>query len=303
MTNLLHQLRNNATRDLPARNAALEATEAMVKGATRAGALLRQAQAVAQQAAVDPVIKLQRTSILAEQAYRERTNAEVAKYRALFAMQAETEGNSMASWDSVARQTVDKRTKAGAVERSRYHGKRRSLMMAAANATAAALKSVPPLPMVGPQVAPDYDMYRPVEMAVTPANGWRPRVFSELAGNFFPADIRRAAGGLQGVTQLPLGETSVWDSFKTAISTGVVATGRSALSEGQKAAGQDPAGGLIIGTGGGLLDSLSRLLGVAEQKGASAAPTPAGTGFPWTVVAIGGAALVGGFLIYKAVKS
>lgn len=303
MANLLHQLRAQTSLDMPARQAALEATEAMVRGATRAGTLLRRARMVAEESAVNPTVKLQRMTALAEQAYRERTNAEVAKYRALFSIQAEAEGNTMASWGSVAAQAADKRTKAGATEKVRYFQKRRNLMLQAAAATAAALKSVPPLPRVGPQVATDYDMYKPVEMAVgKPSDGWRPRIYNELVGNFFPADIRRAAGGLQGVQQLPLGEASAWDAFKRAISAGTVATGRAALDEGQKVAGSDPAGGLIIGSGTGLLDSLARLMGVAEQKGASATTTLEGSGFPWATLAIGGAAVVGGVVLWRMMR-
>lgn len=303
---LVAKLKTAPTADPEARNAALVAVDAMMMGASRSAQLLAQAQAATMDGSVASTVQLQRAAMLANQAYRERTNAEVAKYRAMYAIAAEEAGNKAVSWSNVAQQARDDRAKAVAFEKSKYHTVQRDLMVQAANATANALKAVPPLPLVGPQQATQDDMYRPVEAHGRPSFGWRPTLYRELAGSFYPADVRRAAGGLSGMgdgtsdQQPPVGTTSPWDALLHAFGAGVQATGAAAAQEGQKVATSNPSGGAVIGTAGNILAALTSAMGFgAKAGGAGPNAAPATSTFPW-VPLVGGIALAGaGLILFK----
>lgn len=302
---ILKTIRTSATHDTEARKAALTAVDDMMRGASRSADLLSQAQAATVNGMYSPQVGLQRASMLANQAYRERTNAEVAKYRAMFALAAEDAGNKSVSWGTVAARAQDARTHAAAIEKSNYHRVQRDLMVDAANATANALKAVPPLPLVGPQLDTQDDMYRAVETPSKPSWGWRPKLYRELMGSFYPADVRRAAGGLQGMGDGRFGDTSApsdaWDALLNAFGHGVQATGEAAAQEGNKVAASNPSGGAIIGTAGNILAALTRMMGI---KGNAATNQPASTDspFPWIPVVGGVAALGVGYILFKHFK-
>ena len=277
----LHQLRTSPTSDVPARDAVLVAVDTMLKGSSRSAELLTRAWDAAKDAALNPTVRTQRVSTLANAAYTARTNAEVAKYRALYMLVAEESGNRAASWSQVAAQTKNKLTKVAAMDQVDYYRDRRNLMVRAAEATEKALQNVPPLPQA--QTSSDYDMYRPV--------GWRP--------NGFVSSPRVTPAGLRGLSQLPLGDTDWWASLRNAFGQGIKATGEAASVEGQKVAGSNPTGGIALNVSGQLLAKLSTMLGPSEQGKGDAAVVVEPSTFPWGLVVSSVAVVVGGVAAWK----
>ncbi|TAL42423.1 MAG: hypothetical protein EPN91_08570 [Salinibacterium sp.] len=317
LTTLERQLREDATLDVTARQAALVAVDDMMRAATRAGALLSQARVANVAAATHPNSPAaQNRAALARAAYEERTNAEVAKYRAVYALLAEMHGQEGVGASQMAQQAMDAQAQRPFVAAAKHHGKVRDLMLQASAAAGKALKMVPPLPYdVAPmaRIGPEANVAQghSTELLAQPTFGWRPKKYSELMGDFFPMNYRLAAGALSGVhgvsvgsqfgtadatANMPTGE-SWWNSLQKAIGYGAKAAGEAATAEGQKKAEQDPTGAGVLQTGGNILNVLSAMLGAGVDQGMQQ-PTPAQTDWGSVALVVGGLAL-GGFALWK----
>lgn len=323
LTDLELQLRDDPTRDVQARQAALVAVDDMMKAATYSGALLKLARDANVDAATNPnsPAAANRAS-LAREAYDQRTNAEVAKYRAMYALMAEQHGMESATAAENASMAMSAEQQRPFIASAKYHGKVRDLMLQASAAAGRALKMIPPLPFeVAPmaRVGPEENVAagKPAELLAQPTYGWRPKKYSELMGEFFPMNYRLAAGALSGVrgtsvgsqfgtadatVNMPTGE-SWWASMQKALGYGIKAAGEAATVEGQKKAGSDPAGGQALQAGGGVLSVLSAMLGAGVNDGMQNPTAVRQQGPDWGAVAlVGGGLLVGGLALWKFLK-
>lgn len=318
LTDLEIQLRETDTLDVTARQAALVAVDDMMRSATRSGALLaaaRDANVAAASQQNSPAA--QNRAALAREAYTQRTNAEVAKYRAAYALLAEMHGQEGVSATQMAQQAQSAMAQRPFVAAAKYHGRVRDLMLQASAAAGKALKSIPPLPYdvaPMPRVGPESNVAqgKPAELMAQPSFGWRPKKYSELMGDFFPLNYKLAAGALSGVHGTSVGSqfgtadatygqatgASWWTSLQTALGYGVKAAGEAATVEGQKKASEDPSGASALQTGGSVLNVLSSMLGAGVNSGMQRPvyeqPTDWGT-----VVLVGGGLAVGGFALWK----
>ena len=318
LTILEQHLRQSPTLDVTSRQAALVAVDDMMKGATRSGALLAAAQAANVDAASEPnSAAAENRAALAREAYEQRTNAEVAKFRAMYALMAEQHGQQSASAAQNAEMAADAMAQRPFISAASYHGKARDLMLQASAAAGEALRSIPPLPYdVAPManVGPEDNVARGEtgELLAHPSYGWRPKKYSELMGNFFPLNYRLAAGALSGAHGTSINAqfgtadatfnqatgSSWWPAMQRALGFGVKAAGEAATVEGQKKAGSDPAGGQALQAGGSVLNVLSAMLGAGVDQGmqqpAVEQPTDWGT-----VALVGGVLAAGGYAIWK----
>jgi hypothetical protein len=248
-------------------------------------------------------------------------SAEVAKYRAAFFILAESHGHQATTFAEAAAAAQSAVQKQPLVQKADFHAKARNLLMKAADATDAALKVVPPLPYhITGQARTNQQVAQggSEEMLGQPDFGWRPKVFTDLTGNFFPADVKKAAaplsGGLGGIGSLGLvgaaslgtvdvtqgnvtGGDSWWTSLQRAFGYGLDAAGKAAASEGNKVADSNPSTAGALQTGGGILSTLSHLLTGGVQQGMM---MPVQSSVDWGVIAVvGGIAAVGSWLIWK----
>ena len=322
LTELELQLRQNDTVDVPARQIALVAVDDMMRAATRAGALLKAAQEANVAAAVNPAsAAAANAASLARSAYEQRTSAEVAKYRAAYALMAEQHGQESATAAENARMAESAMAQRPFISSAKYHGKVRDLMLQASEAAAKALKMVPPLPFdVAPMtpIGPESNVAqgKPTELLASPTFNWRPKKYSELMGEFYPLNYKLAAGALSGMHGVSVGSqfgtadatigqatgSTWWASLQKALGYGVKAAGEAAASEGQKKAGSDPAGGQALQAGSSILNVLSAMLGVGVDDGMrdGAAAVQVQQGPDWgTIALVGGGVAVGGYVLWK----
>lgn len=301
------QLRTQPTLDQPARSAALTAVNNMMASATRAGELLAQARAENLRAATKPSVSTGRAAVIAREAYRSRTNAEVAKYRAAYSLMAEEQGNeAVRSQQAANQQTSDSLKYRILTDKANHHAKQRDLMLQAAAATDRAFASVPPLPThVDGAVASAVGH----EISAQPTMGWRPRKYTDLMGDFFPVEVRLAAGGLSGTHGGGLGvlgdgtvmaSSEPWyTSLTKAIGFGVKAAGDAAQQEGAKQGAQDPAAANALQTGGGWVSRLSTLLTGGVNQGQQQSPD---TGPSIGIVILGAGALgAAGYVVWRLI--
>lgn len=315
------QLRTAHTYDVPARQAALIALDNMKGAATRAGVLLTSARkAMMEEMSGNPSVKKGTAAVIAQQAYDSAMSAEVARYRAAFAILAEEQGNEYTKYSTAAAQTVAAQQKQPLVQKANFHGKQRDLLMQAADATGEALRTLPPLPFnITGQLRTNQTVAQGggEEMFAQPSFGWRPKVFTDLTGNFFPADVKRAAGGLQGglggigslgmvgaaalgtadaTTGYPTAD-SWWISLQKAFGYGLDAAGKAAAAEGNKKLNNDPSTAGALQNTGGVLSTLSHLFTGSVNEGMQQPPIQSSVDWG-TVVLVGGVAAIGGWLVW-----
>lgn len=321
MSPLQLQLQTEATLDAPARQAALIAVNNMMSAATRSGSLLAAArQASMAEASGDPSVAKGRAALIAQDAYQSAISAEVAKYRAAYAIMAEEHGNHYVTFARAASQARTAQHKQPLIQKAKFHGKARDIMMQASAATEGALKNVPPLPMhITGQLRTNQQVAKGggEEYLAQPTFGWRPQVYKDLTGNFFPKDIKNAAGALNGalggigslglVGAASLGTVDAtqgyptgndwWLSLQRSIGFGLDAAGKAALDEGQKKANSDPSTAGALKTGGSIMSVLSNLLTGGVQQGME---QPVEQSVSWgLVLGVGAVAALGGWLVWK----
>ena len=313
LTPFERHLRATPALDIPAREVALQAVDNMMAAATRSGALLEAARvAQADQQRGRPTVAKGRVAVLAQEAYQQRVNAEVAKYRAAFALMAEEHGgHQVVSARRAAAETAQSRQRPVFIQKAQYHANARDSMLRAADAVNGALRTVPPLPDWGAakvqSVPPG-----PVETNAFPMLGWRPKKYNDMMFQFFPAEVRAAAGGLSGTpgtglgvaTDAVVGPTEPWyNSLLRSIGFGVQAVGKAAADSGAKESGRNPATGGALTTGGNILQSLSTLLTGAMDQGKTQAPEVAPqTVSTGTMILIGAGAIGVGYIGWKLLK-
>lgn len=320
-------LQNTPTNDAPARNAAIDAVNRMMHAATRGGSLLaaaRDASIKSEQSSFDA--DKARAASLAQEGYQSLMSAEVARYRAAFFLMAEQHGNQAMSFKQAAAATTTAQQKAPLIAQAKTHDVARDILMQAAASTAKALQNVPPLPAhVTGQLRTNQVVASGggEELMGQPTYGWRPKVFTDLTGNFFPQDVKRAAGALQGqmggigslgmlgASQLgALGDdqtpqttptASNWfNSLMASVGYGLQAVGQGASDAGNQTAQQNPTTGGALQVGGGVLTTLSHLFTSGVNTGMQ---QPAPADYTWlTVLAVVGLVGAGGYILWKEIK-
>lgn len=254
-----------------------QALHIMRTEAKRSGTLVAEAQWHAQQR--DEFAQA-RALPLAAQAYAARINAEAARFEAgyfLLAHDLREEGLTRAEAASSMQDAQRRQPFMSEAETITLAAD--TMEQAALAAGQAARDKAPPLP---PELVQTQEPSGG-EMSVSPSQGWRPKNINQNVNNFWPADIKAAAGGLQG-----LGDASAddwWAKIKKAFGAGVAAAGNEAAKQGQATSKEDPAAGAALNAGGGTLQWLSTLLN-ADYQAAEKKPAPSAP-FPWLPVLIG----------------
>lgn len=274
----LDAISKRPTLDPEAKQAFLTAVKEAQAGASYSGHMLKQAQkANADFAVSQSNIALGRRAVATREAYRGAMNAELARQRAAFLLLAEEAGNKAALSRTTLARVVDGQQQRVLVEKVGVFESRRATLLQAAGATAKALESIPPLP---PALAAGAPFKQTNEVSATfNAPGWRPKLFDERAGLFFPRDVRHAAGSLGdgNLTPIPTGTTptpaSSWsDAITRAIAYGAAVVGQAAQTEGAKASQGDPTAAGAYQTVGDILDTIGRTLGVNLSAGMQGTP-------------------------------
>lgn len=266
----ISQLAARPTKDPGAKQALLSALRQANDGATTSGALLKAAaDANIKFARTQSNVDLARRAVLAKAAYRARTSAEVARYRATYAMLAEQAGTEATTAAELANTAQDANQKRVFVEKSRAANARRNVLMDAAAATEKALKAIPPLPEAIEQGAPESADASPVIQVAQSSLGWRPPEYVKRASAFFPAPVRRAAGALGDVNPTPAPANEWWQSLLRVVGQGVSAAGQAAQREGQAVANTDARTAAGLSTASGWLTFVGGLLGGGQAAGAT----------------------------------
>lgn len=256
----------------------------MRREAKRSGTLLAEAQFAAQQR---DAFARSRALPLAAEAYNARVNAEAARFEAAYFTLAADMREDGLNQAMVAAAVQDAQRRQPLVTSAETTSFAADTMEQAAEAAGnAARDKAPPLPADLAQVQQPSGG----DMSMQPSMGWRPKVMNESINNFFPPDVRAAAGGFGALGDAGNGTTdpattSWWDRLKKAFGAGVAAAGNEAAKEGQATAKDDPAAGAALNAGGGTLQWLSTLLG-ADYQAAAKKPAPSAP-FPWVPVLIG----------------
>jgi len=168
-----------------ARQVALRAFDAAKRGETASRDLLREASKETVRAPGS------RAALLAQRAYTERMNAEVARFRAAFAAVAADLGAQARSARAVAEKVKDIAQQRVAVSRVRNTERHADTMLQAANAMDKALEHLP-----GVGTPPPVSAH---QVTVGTSAAFRPASFLDRFAHFFPSDIRAAAGSFSGV--------------------------------------------------------------------------------------------------------
>lgn len=219
---------------------------------------------------------------LAQAAYNARINAEAARYEAasfLIAQDLREEGLNQAMLASVTGEAAERQP---LFTSAQTNVKAADVMEeAAAAAGQAARDKAPPLPKELVQVQEPAGG----DMSVGPSYGWRPQLVNEHMHNFYPPDVKAAAGALGALGETSGDANSWWEGFKKALGAGAAAAGSEASKQGQKTSSEDPAAKAAWTAGGGTLEWAAGLLN-ADYVAASKKPPPSAP-FPWVPVLVG----------------
>lgn len=232
---------------------------------------------------------------IAAKAYNARINAEASRYEAAYFLVAQDLRERGLEQASTASMVNDALKRQPLMTSAETNVRAADVMEEAAIAAGRAARDKAP-PLSGefannPQ-EPNNDM------AMGTSYGWRPREINELMSPFYPADVKRASGGLGVLGQL--GATDWWESFKKALGAGAAAAGNEASKQGKQTAEDDPAAKAALTASGGTLQWLSTLLG-ADYQASERQPAP--SAFPWAPVLIGaGVVGVGAVLFFSLRK-
>lgn len=235
---------------------------------------------------------------LAQAAYNARINAEAARYEAasyLIAQDLRETGLEQASLASMTREATERQPLFTSAQSNVIAAD--IMEEAAAAAGQAARDKAPPLPKELVQVQEPAGG----DMSVGSSYGWRPKLVNEHMHNFYPPDVKAAAGALGALGATEGEANSWWEGFKKALGAGAAAAGSEASKQGQKTTSDDPAAKAAWTASGGTLEWAAGLLN-ADYVAASKKPPPSAP-FPWVPVVIGAGVLgVGGVLLWRAAK-
>ena len=246
----------------------------------------------------------------ARAAYGERISAEGQKYRSAYLLQSVQERRRALDFMLKAQRSRDPKMQTKMVDSASNHATKADALDLAAEKTTEAIKSVPEPEMMSLRRARRLatasgirlDKRQAVIEMALPGSAVQPSLVSPLLEDFYPDDITQVAGSLQGLGEVGQTGSSWLDSVKAALGVGVAAAGGAAVAAGQDAAKGNPAAGAAIAAAGGALSAIAATLGLQFNAGygqGAAEPEAVEQSFPWAVVAIGGAAMVGGFLLWR----
>ena len=170
--------------DIEARQLALRNFEAVKRAETESARLFNEAKSASIRAPGT------RAAVQAQQAYTNRLNAQVGRFRAAYALLAAEQGEKAESANTLARATKDASRQRTLQLTAAHAERRRNLMLTAADAVSKAMDNLP-----GVSVA-----QKPPSAQQTTVGGstaFRSPEFLERFTHFFPGDIRAAAGSIQ----------------------------------------------------------------------------------------------------------
>lgn len=172
--------------DVEARQAALVAFNRAQQAQTESGRLLAEARRATVRAPGS------RAAVMAQNAYKSRLSAEEGRYRAAFSLLAANEGDKLQSARELANRVTDAQQRRVYVDAAGHAERRRDIFMMAANSVSDVLKNLPGLPV---------DLRPPSAQQVTvgQTEAFRSPEWVARFTNFFPSDIRSAAGSLKGI--------------------------------------------------------------------------------------------------------
>lgn len=136
-----------------------------------------------------------RRAVLARRAYDTRVNSVVGRVRAAYALLAENEGNTAISARQAAARVTLASQKEVFIVRAKNAELRRNIMLQAQQAAEKAFDAAPGLPeSIGGKAG--FVSSAQVTLGIT--ESYRPPSYISRTNDFFPADIRAAAGSLKG---------------------------------------------------------------------------------------------------------
>ena len=234
-----------------------------------------------------------RRSVLAQQAYDARMNAQVSRVRAAFSLLADEEG-TRAVTARQALQQVQNAQKRDVLTLAVKGGElRRNIMLQAATATDKALAVAPGLPAsIGGRIQ-NLNKVPSASQTTVGQSTFRPKRYNSIASEFFPEDIRNAASALGGLGSMPSSGfiQGFAETLETVIETDAKKVLEQAKSDASAVAQQEPGTAQLAQRAEGLVASIGRRYELEMQN-------PTG-GHPWVHMA--GAALAG-FFLYKVLR-
>jgi len=268
--------------DIEARQLALTQLNRAKQGDSKARESLKLArEANAEFAANRSSAALGRRSVLAQEAYKARQNAEVGRVRAAYALLAAREGAAALTAQQTIAQVTNAQQREVLVTQSKNAQLRRNIMLQASHAAEKAFDAAPPLPgtIGGAERSGG-------QVTVGLTENYRPPSYVKHAGSFFPLDVRAAAGALRGLGEAP----SSWcEGTEAAIDAGAQAVADRANELATAVTQQEPGAANMSVQAQGLVAQLR------SQHGRESV-----NGIPWLHIAIGLA--VGGVLMHYAKK-
>jgi hypothetical protein len=224
-----------------------------------------------------------RRAMLAAHAYQTRINTELGRVMAAYALLAKSEGDKAAKARAAQATAKTAQRREALEETAKAATARRSLMLQAMAAAEKAFDAAPGLPesVVG-------EMPGPAQVTVGVTEMFRPPSYIKRAGAFFPLDIRRAAGTLQGL------EDETWlEKFYWRTQRDLANVVQRAYEYANEVASQDPAAAGLAQRAPAVVEALKTSpQGQAkkeEKKGSS----------PWPYVLVGGAVL---YTLWKVLR-
>jgi hypothetical protein len=276
---------------IPASQMTLTALKAAENADTRAASLLK----AARQANIDMMkapsdAARARRSVLAQQAYDSRMNAQVSRVRAAFSLMADEEGTKAVTARQALQQVQNAQKREVLAVAVKGGELRRNIMLQAAAATDKALAVAPGLPAsIGGRIQ-DLHKSPSASQATVGTSTFRPKRYETVASEFFPEDIRNAASSLRGLGGL--GYISNFDETLTnVIEQDAQKVLDAAKSNASAIAQQEPGAAQLAQRAEGLVASLQRRYELEMQN-------PTGD-HPWLHIAGG---VLAGVLLYKVLR-
>jgi hypothetical protein len=222
-----------------------------------------------------------RRAVLAAHAYQTRINTELGRVLAAYALLAKSEGDRAAKARAAQATAKTAQQREALEETAKAATVRRSLMLQAMAAAEKAFDAAPGLPesVVG-------EMPGPAQVTVGVTEMFRPPSYVKRAGAFFPLDIRRAAGALQG-----LGDSAWLDELYGRIKRDVASVRQRAYEYASEITSQDPAAAGLAQRVPAVVETLKTLPQPSAKKKEE--------DFPWPHVLVGGAVL---YILWKVLQ-
>ncbi len=271
---------------IPTQQAALRAFQNALAADVESREFLNQAIAANQQLVladkgIPASALVQRRAMLAQDAYRNRMNAEAGRVRAAYALQASQAGEEFMTAREALKQATDAKQIRTLVSRADSAALRTNLMVQAMEATTEAYKGAPGLPGTltnGVPLAANAGAGFPSATSSQQNTPGRAQLFRsdtwlQRANQQFPADVRAAAGALSGMnngTGLSAGFANAFDdsglqtwstTFQRHIETDAKNVARLAREKARERARGS------MGATGGAIQEAERMASIDAHKG------------------------------------